>query len=166
MGKHQLSLQAPESPASRGGFTLGELLITILVVGMLAAVAAPRLGRSIDDHRADAAAMRVESDLELARHCARMAGQNRTVSCQAGGAGSTLTGVDDPDHPGRVYSVDLTATCYPATFVSVALGPAGTASSITFNRHGLPDAPGTIVLQCEGLTRSIAIDSSGRISRL
>src|SRR2546422_8245623 len=58
----------------RGGFTIAELLVTIMIVALVAALGMPRLGRPMDWMQAEAATRDVSSALAVARATAAMQG--------------------------------------------------------------------------------------------
>ena len=58
----------------RGGFTIAELLVTIMIVALVAALGMPRLGRTMDWMATDAATRDVSTALAVARATAAMQG--------------------------------------------------------------------------------------------
>jgi prepilin-type N-terminal cleavage/methylation domain-containing protein len=55
------------SIADRKGFTLPELLVSLVIIAILSAVAAPGLSAMIENYRVKATARQLASDLQLAR---------------------------------------------------------------------------------------------------
>lgn len=73
-----------------------------------------------------------------------------------------MTDVDDPTLP---FRVDLTELSSPATIVSVSFGASGTASTLTFDLYGRPDAGGQVVIASGGLQRTVVVNAqTGKIS--
>ena len=162
---HPTPIASGRPPRGRRAFTLLEVVIAVLVMAILAAVATPQLGNAITHHRAKAAALRIGSDLQRAQRAARLAGASRSVVFDVAANRYSLPGLTDPDHPGQAFTVDLAATGYPASLLSVSLGPSGTSTSITFDMYGRPDAGGSITLRSGGDQRTIQIDPlSGRVT--
>src|SRR2546422_7861944 len=58
----------------RGGLTIAELLVTIMIVALVAALGMPRLGRPMDWMAADAATRDISTALAVARATAAMQG--------------------------------------------------------------------------------------------
>ena len=78
---------------SRRGFSMIEVIISVMIVGVLAAVATPRIVNSISSYRADAAAERLTADLELAASYARDHGTSETVTFSASAPLKSASGV-------------------------------------------------------------------------
>lgn len=64
---------------TRGGFTLLELIIALVIAGILCAVAIPRTGALLDNIAVNGAANDVEAMLTRARHTAMTRGERATV---------------------------------------------------------------------------------------
>src|SRR5204863_23675 len=60
--------------SSRRAFSLIEITLVLMVMGVLAALAVPRYASALARYRADAAARRIVADLDLARTTARSSG--------------------------------------------------------------------------------------------
>ena len=140
-------------------FTLIELVLVLVTIGILAAVAAPRYARSLASYHVRCAARRLAEDLALTAAEARAASAARTVSFDVSAHIYTINGLNGIDRVGT-WTVRLRDEPYASTISSVDLG--GDAS-ISFSGHGVPDSGGTIVLRCGEFTRTVTIDAaSGR----
>lgn len=158
-GRHQAAVRFRAAE----GFTLIELVIVVLILGIMAAVAAPRYRDSLSRFRVEATAKRVASDLQYARRIAKTSGAEQSVEFTPNADQYELVGVSHPDHPDSGYVVDLSKTGYPAT---LALVDFDGNTDVTFDMYGRPFtgsplAPitsGTIIVQSGPEQRVIVID--------
>jgi Tfp pilus assembly protein FimT len=152
----------PSAGAGRRGITLLELTITVLLMGIVAATAAPRFASTICRRRADSAARRIAADLELIRNAARVASSPKSVTFNISNNTYSCSGVADPAHPAKSYTVRLSETLYPARLTVVSMGG---SNVLSFDGYGSPDRAATITVASGSFSRSVVVNSaSGTIS--
>ncbi len=139
----------------RSGVSLLELMLVLAIIGIFAAMAAPRYGRAAARYRLDLAARRLAADLRLAQTHARITSSSRTVTFSAGSAQYQLLNVPAPDGAAGSCTVLLSAEPYRTESASVNL--VNGAFQITFSGWGLPDTGGTVVLSAGGQQKTITI---------
>ena len=98
----------PRSAACRSAFSIVELTIVVMIIGVLAAVAVPTFFDSLLFHQVESAAHRMKSDLELARQTARLTSTTQSLSF-TGPAYVLSSGISSLDNPLDDYVVDLSA---------------------------------------------------------
>lgn len=154
----------------RNGFTLIELIIVTLIVGIMAAVIAPSYRDSLAHFRAEAAAQRIVSDLRYARRLAKTSAGEQSVEFAPDQNQYELPGVGHPDRPLDRYRVELSKTGYPASLASVDFD--GNVD-VTFDMYGQPFsgsplAPltaGTVVVQSGMEQRAVVVNpTTGKAS--
>jgi len=158
----------------RAGFTIVELTITVLITGILAAVAAPRYFEAMNRFRVEVAAKRIAADLNLTR-------ENSNSKGVSGGEWVTFDGTNDNyrlwndpdiDHPSNEYWVHLQNTAYPVDLVYAKFTNKNNYTdwfTIKYDMYGcaksgwppfFPDAPltsGQIVVQSGSQQRTVVI---------
>lgn len=138
-----------------GGFTLIELMITVLVLVILAAVATPSMSKLIATQRVKAAA----GDLHMALLKTRSEAIKRNAAVTLKSAGTWAAGwtVADPDNPS---GTPLLSHSSPSG-VSVS----SSVTQVTYNGNGRVTAgAGSFVFTASSTdkARCVSIDASGR----
>ena len=87
----------------RRAFSLIELLIVLLVIGILTSVAVPNWIDSMSIQRVESAARRIKQDIELIRRDALAKSTTRTFDF-TNASTYILTGLKDLDHAGATYA--------------------------------------------------------------
>ena len=150
-------------PSSRKyGFTLIEVVIVMIVMGIMTAVATPRYRSTIARYRAEAAAKRIASDLNYARAEAIHQGVNQQVTFDTSFDSYSLPGLPHINRPSEVYSVSLAETSYPANITTADF--AGNPS-VTFDIYGQPDFTGSVIVVSGNAQEIVVLDVvTGRAS--
>jgi prepilin-type N-terminal cleavage/methylation domain-containing protein len=138
----------------RRAFTLVELVTVLAIIGIVAAIAAPRYINSIVRYRVDASARRVSADLSYAQGRARAASAGCTVSFNSAAASYTIIGAADPIARNATYVVALGDEPYRSKIQSMDLGG---DSQVVFDGYGMPDADGVIIVRAGGMRKAIQI---------
>lgn len=144
-------------------FTLVELLIVTMVLGIVAGVAAPRFATALDRAELHAAARRLAADLRYARSQAISRGASLGYDfAPLTDAYRTLTAggnvIYDPNHRTTLLQVNFTGTR-----VAMVDADFGGASELSFDFRGEPSAAGGVILQAGGQNASVAVTQAGLV---
>ena len=143
---------------TRPGFSLGELMIVVIVISILAAAALPKWSSSLQKLRASNAASRIVSDLARAQSAAYGSSTAKTVTFSVTASQYTISDVASLKRSSGTYAVTLTDDPYRCSLVSV-WGESGT-QTITFDGYGLPNRGGTIIVAANGVQKSIVVNAA------
>lgn len=124
----------------RRGFSIIEVAVVLLIMGIFAAVAAPSLLHTLLHQRAETAARRIRTDVEFMRQEAKAKSTTRTFRVLSTSS-YQLTEVADLDRPNQIYTVDLSKSPYQVTGLTADFSG---ASEFTFSGYGIPSSGGTI----------------------
>jgi type IV fimbrial biogenesis protein FimT len=168
-------------PRRPHGFSLIELMFTIALAGILAAVAVPSMQRMFKTNRVQTEASSFVGDLMLARTEAVKRGQNVSVCVSSDGINCLTT---NTWNSGWIVFPDSTAACSAATSAIPAikvrkafsgtdtLAASVSKACVTFNREGFTSNLGTASVtftlhtsdNLSTATRCVAVDLGGRIT--
>jgi len=137
------------------GFSLLEVVLVLAIMSIVAVIAVPRYARALSRYRAETAARRLAADLEYARTLAHDSSGTQIITFDAVADTYTLTGRDDPDRPGRPYTVDLAGGSYRADLTSVDF--AGTAT-VSFDAYRTPDKGGSVLVTAGDYAFVVQVD--------
>lgn len=155
----------PRPPAGRAlrraAFSIVELAIVLLVLGILAGIAVPKFGSALKSVRARGAAKWIKSDLRYAQRLARQSSSMQTVTFDTATESYVLAGVVDINQRGQTYSVSLNDSKFNAQLETVDF--AG-SSTVSFDIFGRPDNAGTIVVKSADKTETILVNAEGQIT--
>jgi type II secretion system protein H len=139
------------------GFTLVELVMVMVIVGIISAIAVPRYAQALQRYRTQAAANRLAADLELARERARASSAPVTFEL-IDSTRYRILNFTDLDDGGTHYTVDLADEPYHASILASKLGE---DSQIIFNGWGVPDSAGAVTVGAgkDTITVTLAAES-------
>ena len=158
----QLSEHALHS-RSRYGFSLIEMTIVLLILGILAGVTAPKYVDSMQELRVQSAARKVVADFEFARQEALSQGVSKTLVFNFTNNAYEILGTSDPDHSNLPYTISLAGEPYAVTLSNSAGVTDGSPVSVTYNPFGRPDVGGSLILSTGDKQRTVTINrASGR----
>ena len=141
---------------SRGGFSLLELIVVLVIMAIMAAIATPRYGQAVARYRTEMAARKVAADLTFARKRARTSSASQVVNFNVADGGYQLPGVTDMRTSATDYSVSLSSAPYQARIVSADFDG---DPDVTFDGYGVPDSGGTVVVAVGNHSRTIILDA-------
>lgn len=137
-----------------GGFSLIELVLTTIIVGLVAAMAVPRYADALSRYRADAAARRIVADIQRAQAHAKATSSNATVRLRVTTDRIEIQELTDLDRGATPYATRLDEDPYLCTLTSASFDGDET---LVFDGYGQPDSGGTATLRCGATQRIITV---------
>jgi Tfp pilus assembly protein FimT len=141
--------------------SLIELTMSVMVMGILAAIAMPIYSNSLLKYRSEVAAQRIVQDLTQAQRLARLSNSNRTITFDATTNSYTVSGLTSLNRPGAAYTVPLNQAPYSvviASLVNIAQPTLQvTPLTLTFDRFGTPDQGISLVVRVGDISKQIDV---------
>ncbi len=147
----------PHDAARRRAFSLIEMTIVVVIIGVVVAVAVPRFANSLSTQRADAAARAVAADVQRAVDMARSTSAPVTIVFDTDHDTYQVAGMTLADQGGGSDRRNLAAE-FPG--VSLAICDFGGSSTLTIDGFGSPTSSGEIVLKKNDEVRTLLFDRS------
>jgi prepilin-type N-terminal cleavage/methylation domain-containing protein len=142
----------------RGGFTLAEILIVLVIIGVALTMAVPRMQAALHQSSVQGALNSVASDVTLTRLRAVRNATRAALVVNSAGTGYTV--VLDPSGTPSTFKTVSFATDYRG----LTLSPVN--DTVTFDSRGLlVQGTGTIRATRQGRTDSLTISGVGRVYR-
>src|SRR4051794_21600677 len=95
-------------PPSRSAYTLVELVLVLIIIGIMAGMAVPRYAMATARYRASAAANRIAADLAMAQQNARATSLTQPIVFTAASGTYVISNLTSLDNGSTSYSVNLT----------------------------------------------------------
>lgn len=147
---------------SARGFSLLEIAIVVLIVGVVATIAVPRYANALARYRIDAAARRIVADIEYARQRSRSSSTSTKVHFMVVPDIVHLIGVPGQDDPSVDYETKLREAPYHVAIDSVDFGG---DNKIIFDGYGVPDSGGFVQIIVGTEVRKVSVDvNSGEVT--
>lgn len=151
----------------RGGITLVEIVIVVLVIGIMASMAVPRYSRQIQHRQVMSAAMLIISDLEQTRQRAISTSTTRSVTFDASAHAYSLTSESRYARGNNTATVQLNETPWSTQIRSISAGMSSASVrqlTVSFNGTGTLNENARIVLVSGNMLATVHMDkASGRI---
>ncbi len=159
--QHNLSILCFSRRSVRG-FSLVELAITLLIIGILSTIGGTKFVEALQHKRVNSAAGRIKADLEMLRQNAISRSTSLTVQFVPATEQYNMTVIPDPNHPDSTYTVLLSAYPYQSEIVTTALGG---DDELVFDRYGQPDSGGIITIQAGSYSQTVTVQAeTGKVS--
>jgi len=146
----------------RGGFTLIELVVLLMVVAVATGIAAPRMSNWVAITQVDGVASDLVADIAFARSLAVRSGRRAGVRIQSTGYEVLATRPD-----GNVAVVKQVNASNASHGLVLSLGSGTLPSTVWFDSRGMTRQPSTVrvVIKRGDIVRGIDLLSTGRVLR-
>jgi prepilin-type N-terminal cleavage/methylation domain-containing protein len=153
----------------RRGVSIVEITVTVMILGILAAIASPIYSKSLVNYRLDVATQRIIQDIEQTRQVARRTNSSQLITFSTNDQCYKVSGIQSLDKPGQTYVVWLGNAPYQCQLLFLAKADepsvAITNVDVTFDRFGMPNYGILLRVGTGTIQRQIFVAPiSGRVS--
>lgn len=137
-------------------FTLIDLIMSLVVIAIVAAIAAPRYYNSLARYRVKAAAQRVAADFALTQRMARNTSASKTIRFDSVNNSYQISTLTKLDNSGDAYIVSLQDPPYQAELGLIDLGGDW---QVIFDGFGIPNSGGFVDVQNHGFRYRVILNA-------
>ena len=154
--------RAGQRTDGRAGFTLVELVVVVLILGVIASASVPKILARQDKWRVQSAARHLAHDLRQLSKYALAKSQSYTVTFQLTQDQYVMPTVIDPAHPGQTYQVNLRSLY--GVDITLTTIPGMMPQSITWSGHGTPNMPVVVFLARNSEQAAVIVSVTGDVA--
>lgn len=153
----------------RSGVSFIELTMSVIILGILAAIASPIYSKSLLKYRADVTAQRIAQDILQTQRIAKQRNSSSSIMFTVSDHSYTISGASSLDRVSQPYKVSLSEHPFRTAFTSLATAsqPATQLPSVSvaFDRFGMPDQGISVIVGAGTFQKRVDVaPTSGRVS--
>lgn len=130
-------------------------MLTVVIIGIVAAIGVPRYANALTRHKADAAARRIVADIQHAQAHAKATSSDTTLRFRTSIDRVLILEMAHPDDPSESYVTQIAEYPYESDITTAVFD---NDKYLIFDGFGRPDSGGTLTVRCGDQIRTITVD--------